>query len=349
MKRVLIGEVSSYKAIVLCEFLIKNYNEIELYTFDYRNYTKRIRTKYSKKHFIIEENNLDHLTELINNNAINVFFPVSSDLIGVCIKNKELFGRTIDYLGDFETFNKLNDKDLLMKLAQYIGVLTPKTFNCLNEVTFPCVLKPTISASSIGVEYLYNSDDLDKVLSTNLDGNYIIQEFVKGEGVGYSVYAKNGVIVKGFGHLRLGEYPISGGSSVYRKEYENKEMRFCAEAILKETKWTGFAMFEFKLSKDDKVYLIEVNPRLWGSLNQGLQNGVNYFESILGETNNELKLKNRYTYIPPLIYLSILKYIFKLKFKTLITFLSNLNKNKSDISLFNDFFGYMSTIIRKIL
>ena len=178
----------------------------------------------------------------------------------------------------------------------------------------------------------------------------IIQEYIQGEGVGYSVFAKKGKIVSGFGHKRLAEYPVSGGSSVYRENYENEEIRSVSEKIVIATQWSGFAMFEFKLTPDNEIYLIEVNPRIWGSINQGLQNGVNYFEEILGKSTlvrNTDKV-NIKTYLSPLIYLSLLKYLQHVNFKPLLTFIGNVFYNRADVNIFSDFKGWFGTILRKL-
>ncbi len=78
-------------------------------------------------------------------------------------------------------------------------------------------------------------------------------------------------------------------------------------------------MFEFKLKPNDELVLIEVNPRIWGSINQGLQNGVNYFEPILGasQTITEVKKKKDIKkYLSPQVYSSLFMYLLRGKFKS---------------------------------
>jgi len=116
---------------------------------------------------------------------------------------------------------------------------------------------------------------------------------------------------------------------------------------LKETNWSGFAMFEFKLTEDNELYLIEVNPRLWGSVNQGLCNGVNYFEQLLGEKDVPAG-RNVNTYFSPFVYLSLLLYIFKGRFFPLCEFVKGIGGNKSDISIFADPKGWFGSLVRLI-
>ena len=108
-------------------------------------------------------------------------------------------------------------------------------------------------------------------------------------------------------------------------------------------------MFEFKLTSDGKIVLIEINPRIWGSINQGLQNGVNYFEDILGKpTQKNQNDKKVNTYLSPVIYLSLFQYLIRFKFKPISYFFHNIRKNRPDVGLFDDPLGYISMLIRII-
>ena len=89
----------------------------------------------------------------------------------------------------------------------------------------PFVLKPKISSSSKGVEYVFDEPKRVALQAKIKDETqYIIQQYVAGAGVGYSVFCKNGKATAGYGHIRLMEFPVSGGSSVYRDSYSNPEM-----------------------------------------------------------------------------------------------------------------------------
>ncbi|MHA1396066.1 MAG: hypothetical protein ACTSRZ_21385, partial [Promethearchaeota archaeon] len=166
----------------------------------------------------------------------------------------------------------------------------------------------------------------------------------------YSVYAINGKIKIGYGHIRLAEFPVSGGSSVYRESFYDNRMKEIAEKILDKIKWSGFAMFEFKLTPKGDLILIEVNPRIWGSINQGLQNGVNYFKLIIPRPCVKgYKKKYIRTYLSPQIYLSFFMYLLKGNFKPIIYFFRNFRSNKADINIFSDFRGWVSVVLRNIL
>jgi len=352
--KVLIGEITSYKAIVIAKYLANYYNNLSIATYDSKLFTKKIFTKFSSQNFSIERPDLDryidNLSELILKENIDFFFPVHSDYIGEILKRKEIFGNSLDYLGDLEQYEKLHDKKSLQEIVSKLNIPIPINFPNYENAEIPFVAKPTSGSSAKGVRYFTSETEHFKKDEINSE-NYVFQEYIDGVGCGYSVYAVNGKIITGYGHLRLAEFPVTGGSSIYRESFYVNEMKEIAEQILKEVPWTGFAMFEFKLKPNGTLVLIEVNPRIWGSINQGLQNGVNYFEPILGKptkiignTKHETK-----TYLSPQIYLSLFLYLLKGNLKPITTFLKNIKYNKADVSIFDDPKGWLSIILRKIL
>lgn len=352
--KVLIGEVSSYKAIVVIKYLRKNYPSLEILTYDFKFLTKKNFTKFSSANFLIEKPNLDsyikNLSELISRENIELFLPVHSDYIDAILKKKSIFGNSLDYLGNYELYEKLHDKKSLQEFASTLNISIPINYSSYENGRIPFIAKPARASSSKGVMYFTSIHERIKKNKIN-SKNYIFQQYIDGVGCGYSVYAKNGKIITGYGHLRLAEFPVTGGSSVYREGFYVNEMKEIAEKILVEVPWTGFAMFEFKLKPDGELILIEVNPRLWGSINQGLQNGVNYFEPILGKptkTISNTKHETK-TYLSPQIYLSLFLYLLKGNLKPLFTFIKNIKHNKADVSIFDDPKGWLSIILRRFL
>ena len=347
--KILIGEISSYKAIALSRYIRKSYPNYLLYTYDYQKFTKFIKTRYSSHHFRIDKTNyLNEIKEIIDKYNINYFFPVINDTLAVFWRNKHELKDSLDYLGAFSTYEKLNNKATLHKIASELGIRVPTIYKDLALAKPPIVVKPKNLSSAKGVRYIMNDDAKCK---EEFYQDTIIQEYIEGVGDGYSFYCKDGFIVNGYGHKRLSEYPVSGGSSTYREEYLNAEMHEIASRVVRHLKYTGFAMFEFKLTDNNKLYLIEVNPRIWGSVNQGLINNNNYFEQILGPgyIDSSEQLTNIKTYISPLIYLSLLMYLLKFNIKPTLYFIKNIHNNKADISIFDDPLGFFSTILRRIV
>lgn len=358
--KILLTDISSYKSICFIKAL-KGIDNVEVFSIDSRPYTKLLRTKHSQKHFVTASPTknpdayLEDVLNIIKSNGIDYLIPANSEEIRLLLKNRKIFGSTLDLFGNYETFLILDDKKELEKLTARLDINVPSNYTFespIETIKFPIVYKPTQSSSSKGVVYINNSEELRVCRNEFKDSKYVLQQYVSGKGVGYSVICKNGQIVLGNGHIRLAEYPISGGSSTIRGGYMHQEMHNIAKKICESTSWTGFAMFEFKLTDKNEIYLIEINPRIWGSINQSIQMGVNfpYYLLFPEKIPKNLVLKNEViTYLSPLSYISLFQYSLKLNFKPLKNFLSNLNVTKADVALFKDFRGYLSMLFRMFL
>ena len=80
-----------------------------------------------------------------------------------------------------------------------------------------------------------------------------------------------------FAHERVHEYPLTGGASSYRRSITPPAaMLHDAEKLLTALNWHGVAMVEFKMDAKGQYWLMEINPRLWGSLALSIDAGVDF-------------------------------------------------------------------------
>jgi len=352
--KILIGDISSYKAIVIAKYLKTFYPKAYVIAYDYKRGVKYFHTRYCDEFLAVpnpkknQEGHIEFLRNIIQKKGISTFLPVHSEMYGKYIEHKDLFGEAFNYVGTFSSFDALHDKLKFNDLLNSLNLKKPIHFHSIDAAKLPCVVKPTNLSSAKGVRYIWTEQGRGNYRNYSQQ-DIIIQEYVEGVGCGYSVYSRDGQVLVGFGHIRLAEHPITGGSSVYRGTYFVSEMKEIAEKILAATKWTGFAMFEFKLGRNGEIYTIEVNPRIWGSINQGLQNGCNYFEPLFGKSelivNRAIQHK---TYLSPLLYFAFLGYLAKLNVRPVLSFLKNMKVNKADVSFLDDPKGFISLIARKI-
>ena len=357
--KILITDFSSYKAIVIAKFIKRYYPSSEIISVDHRRFTSRIRSKYSDEHYIVESSGIDapdypeKLASLVAANDIDWLIPINSQEIGGLLEKRKLFGSTLDYWGSAIIYKTLHDKSLLHAELKKLGVPIPVEYDCLSSAIAPIVIKPTNASASKGVRYLTTADDIQKYRVQHGDtlAGHVIQAFVEGEGAGYSGFFNEGKIVAAYGHIRLGEFPISGGSSVYRgplpSQYK-EGIKSIVETILKKLPWSGFAMFEFKVSADGNIVFIECNPRIWGSINQGLANGTNYFVKLLGPPEVEVNTDTDtvLTYFSPLFWASLCGYIVTGRFAKVGIFIQNCFRSKVDVSFIKDPIGFLSLIGR---
>ena len=82
------------------------------------------------------------------------------------------------------------DKDLTKKIAQAVGVRTPKSYtreNLENIDKFPIVVKPSTEGSTVGLYICHNKEELLDAVEKSGDKDLVIEEFIKGEELSVAV------------------------------------------------------------------------------------------------------------------------------------------------------------------
>jgi hypothetical protein len=148
---------------------------------------------------------------------------------------------------------------------------------------FPVVLKPVRSYVQVGDQVVL----MDVVIArTPLERHRALrtllphtdvqeQEWVPGHGVGVEMVFAGGKLVRHFVHERVHELPLTGGASTLRRSAEDEpELVEHSRRILEKLGWHGAAMVEWRRSDDGCFHLMEINPRLWGSLPLTIAAGI---------------------------------------------------------------------------
>ena len=165
---------------------------------------------------------------------------------------------------------------------------------------FPIIKKPFHGSGSSGIEFIENQNQLDNIL-IDFSAEFLqekLQETVEVEAGFYLM--KEGELVSYYSHQRLRTFPSTGGVSVFSKSTNNLTIKDIGYKILKKLKWSGVAMIEYILDhRDNKYKLIEINPRMWGSImlsefcnSNMLDNYINI--SVGGKTKKENIICERY-------------------------------------------------------
>jgi predicted ATP-grasp superfamily ATP-dependent carboligase len=196
-----------------------------------------------------------------------------------------------------DAFRQASDKASLVRHAEGAGLAVPRSriaagpddlLDAVRSIGYPCVLKPHRSlvleqgiGRSYGVRRVVADRDLSPPYPTAAFP-VIVQEWVPGAGEGLFALVGNGRLIATFAHRRIREKPPGGGVSVYREAIAVPEdTRAAAEALLSHVGWQGAAMVEFRRTPAEgratgTPYLMEVNGRLWGSLQLAIDAGVDF-------------------------------------------------------------------------
>jgi protein-tyrosine-phosphatase/predicted ATP-grasp superfamily ATP-dependent carboligase len=189
-------------------------------------------------------------------------------------------------------FTATNDKAETIRLAQQLGIPVPRTqlFRSPADLpllqgpfAFPLVLKPSRTVLEGRTErnlvkVVHCEEDLRDRLAILLQRcPTLVQEFCPGFGAGLSVLADRGELVAAFQHERVHEPPQGGAASYRRSVPLSPALLEAARGFCREIRWTGPAMFEFKVCPETgRAVLMEVNGRLWGSLALAVHAGVDF-------------------------------------------------------------------------
>lgn len=189
-----------------------------------------------------------------------------------------------------------SDKARLFELAERIGVAIPATrrVDTLDELqhelagrTFPVVLKPARSKVRIDGRIMSTAvliahapeQALEYAKQQRWLGTIpcLIQDYVEGHGAGIFAFYDRGEPHAWFSHRRIREKPPSGGVSVLSESAPiDTRLQLAAKRILDAVQWDGAAMVEFRVAADGTPYLMEINARLWGSLQLAIDSGVDF-------------------------------------------------------------------------
>jgi predicted ATP-grasp superfamily ATP-dependent carboligase len=189
------------------------------------------------------------------------------------------------------------DKEHTIRLAQASDVRVPPTAFPHSEAEaaeagralgFPCVVKARFSNAwnaeagtfwaDRGCGYAQDADDLLRAVEDRRQGPWwpTVQGFVEGVGRAVSVLCDRGRIVAAFAHERLRDVrPTGSGSSLRRSIALDARLFEPTQRLLAALDWHGPAMIEYR---DDggAPCLMEVNGRFWGSLQLGVDAGVDF-------------------------------------------------------------------------
>jgi protein-tyrosine-phosphatase/predicted ATP-grasp superfamily ATP-dependent carboligase len=206
-------------------------------------------------------------------------------------------------LASDESLDVALDKQRTWKLARDLGIPVPEcdlieSLERLPPVArYPIVLKPTSSLLRAGNQFVPGDVALIEHPERRLEflrtylpyGPVQQQAYVPGHGFGIEFLYSHGRLAWYFAHERIHEGPRRGGASSYRRSIEPPDKLFgAAKRLMDALRWHGIAMIEFRVQDDGQFHLMEINPRLWGSLALAIDAGLDFPVGLLriarGET-----------------------------------------------------------------
>ena len=207
--------------------------------------------------------------------------PAGAATLALIAENRERFEPLCGLcVPTAEQLDLLNSKPRLAALAARLGVPLPESMapgedldRFLDRQGLPCVIKPACGEKlglTAAARYAVASTREEARAAwerfSRLAGEPpVVQGYLPGRALGCSVLARAGEVLSSICHRRVREYPVTGGPSSCCQCVQRPDLASYAEAMVRETGYTGLAMFEFKEDAAGAPRLLEVNPRIWGT------------------------------------------------------------------------------------
>lgn len=268
----------------------------------HRHPTLASSSRYCKQRLVVPDALVDPgafvngISEAVSEHALDAVIPVS-DITTLTLAQAVDAGTLHSRICTpaYAQLELAADKQKTLELGRQLGVPVPRSVvvsargQAFDEpdFPFPVVVKPARSRvwgdgrwHFNSVCYAHSRDHLRTILDSLEEPQYpvLVQERIEGPGIGVFACYDHGRLLALFSHRRIREKPPSGGVSVLRESVPvDPTAGAHARALLETLQWHGVAMVEFKQDKrDGRLKLMEINGRLWGSLQLAIDAGVDF-------------------------------------------------------------------------
>lgn len=252
MKYTTIGAFSHWRSPVFSRYLDHRYH---------------IANPYENENIYIKQ--IGHLMDQYNPIVVPVGFI---DTVLLTNYRKSLSKKGVILAPTHAAIKKAANKATLNQLSQSTGVLYPKTEKItkrswkkvLTTIGLPLVVKGTSDAAN--PQYAFHASDIERIVASR-GGPLIAQQFIPGSGTGYFTIAAGGYVLAEYVHRRVIETQPSGGPSLVACHEPESPIYDLGRKITLNLSWSGPLMIEFRRHEESgDYYLIELNPKFWGSL-----------------------------------------------------------------------------------
>jgi predicted ATP-grasp superfamily ATP-dependent carboligase len=147
---------------------------------------------------------------------------------------------------------------------------------------YPVLIKPKQGGGAWGIRQIESEEELKNLLNSDDYlhrpwSRFFIQEKVVGDTHCVAMLLNKGALRATVAYKQLRDYPVTGGQATMRVSVRNVEAEQCLERLLEHLHWNGVCQADFIVEPHTgKPYLIDLNPRLWGSLAQAIASGVDF-------------------------------------------------------------------------
>jgi D-aspartate ligase len=291
------GEFGNTRQVLFC---LSNSKDYQISILSNRNTDFIKYSRYCKKFYVADETafgdkRLKNIIDIIEKDCIDILFPTFVPCCQLVIEHIEALKSItgVILLPDLQNYNIAANKDLFGKFCLANNIATPKTsglhdLSILDEISnyrFPVLLKPSDGDGGIGIMKFNQAVELKLYIENNLEhirNKYILQEFIEAIEIDANILCVEGEILtytiqKGFIPPNR---PFSFSKGVEMIQYSGV-FEFI-KPIFKELNWSGIAHIDLLYdSEKEQIYILEINPRIWGTIIASFRAGVNFPDLLI--------------------------------------------------------------------
>lgn len=250
--------------------------------------------------FLDEARFVEDLLMIIDKEKIDVLIPVLEETYFVARHRAVLAPHVRIFMAEYEKLISLHDKRSLKSIADRLGVSMPMTVELDGALAlgfppdfhFPAVLKPKQGGGGWSVMEIDGMSALQRMAEQPgfLPERYLVQEKIEGPVAGVAMLYRDGVLVASDSYWTVQTYPHPYGQPTVRVSRDFPEASAALKTILDDLRWTGPCQADFLHDEARRQsFLIDVNPRFWGSVGQSIARGIDfpyyYYKCAMGEND----------------------------------------------------------------
>ncbi|ACU90282.1 ATP-grasp domain-containing protein [Desulfomicrobium baculatum] len=250
--------------------------------------------------FLDEARFVEDLLRIIDKEKIDVLIPVLEETYFVARHRAVLAPHVRIFMAQYTDLISLHDKRSLKNIAERLGVSMPLTVELEDAMTsglpsdfhFPAVLKPKQGGGGWSVMEVHDMTALRGMTEQFdvLPERYLVQEKIEGPIAGVAMLYRDGALVAADSYWTVQTYPHPYGQPTVRVSRDFPDATAAMKTILDDLRWTGPCQADFLHDEvRGKSFLIDVNPRFWGSVGQSIARGIDfpyyYYKCAMGEND----------------------------------------------------------------
>lgn len=232
--------------------------------------------KFVYKNYIAKQLDMDvpefvsELNEIIELYQIDYIIPAHDTAVTTMAENQALIKAEV-ITSDTETCRICRSKGETYKLFEQL-IPTPSVYQMTAPMDFPVFLKPDIGQGTKGTFTVSSREEVE--FYAMKDDTLLAMEYLPGDEYTIDCFTnKEGKLLFAEGRIRN---RISNGISVNSSQIKNEQFQKMAEIINNTLSFRGVWFFQVKERESGEMVLMEISPRIAGTMALYRNTGVNF-------------------------------------------------------------------------